>query len=282
MSTNTKFMFIFLVWPKPFLPTSMMVAIGPVGISFEECGHVWRRRKTFHRLVRWNLARHFSVIKAWRIKVPTFFDYGVMLFETVTTLVSRKFKNGLDDKDGHLISYVEDIMDGVSDYGYGPFSLGLPSAVNEDLIANRPCSSWDRSKSPSPLRPRQLQLIRDAERTNWWLQASYPYQDCYRVNIALKFNELICQGKIGPVDVPPRRIWYRCPSVKPPISRMVRTSLCDMAVHRYAGNATAAWVRCSPQRWCTGIGKSYQRRIWACLRRYNGSMNHQARHCLGH
>ena len=90
------------------------------------------------------------------------------------------------------------------DYGYGPFRWVCLSGKHEDLIA----TDHAAMEAIDPTRRYQdrdnYNWIRDAERTNWWLVHKHVSSIKIvwaNVNIALKFNELIRQGKIGPVMI---------------------------------------------------------------------------------
>ena len=88
------------------------------------------------------------------------------------------------------------------DYGYGPFRWVCLSGKHEDLIATdhaaMECIDKDRRYQDMDNYIR----IRDAEKNQLVVgtQARILYQDAKgRVEIALKFNELVREGKIGPV-----------------------------------------------------------------------------------
>ena len=174
------------------------------------------------------------MIKALTAKGTYFFDYGNAFMKSVyDSGIKEISKNGLDDKDGFIWpSYVEDIMGPMLfDYGYGPFRWVCLSGKHEDLIA----TDHAAMEAIDPTRRYQdrdnYNWIRDAEKNQLVVgtQARILYQDCMgRVNIALKFNELIRQGKIGPVMIDVTTTTYLVQmlhSVKHPISKMDRTLL---------------------------------------------------------
>lgn len=178
----------------------------PVGITFEERTELLRTdKKKFHELADKALRRHFEVIKKLTAKGTYFFDYGNSFLKAVYDAgVKEISKNGKDDKDGFIWpSYVEDIMGPLLfDYGYGPFRWVCLSGKHEDLVATDKAAM----ECIDPTRRYQdldnYNWIRDAEKNQLVVgtQARILYQDAKgRVAIALKFNELVREGKIGPV-----------------------------------------------------------------------------------
>lgn len=178
----------------------------PVGITFEERTELLRTdKKKFHELADKTLRRHFEVIKKLTEKGTYFFDYGNSFLKAVYDAgVKEISKNGKDDKDGFIWpSYVEDIMGPLLfDYGYGPFRWVCLSGKHEDLVA----TDHAAMECIDPNRRYQdrdnYNWIRDAEKNQLVVgtQARILYQDAKgRVAIAHKFNELVREGKIGPV-----------------------------------------------------------------------------------
>lgn len=178
----------------------------PVGITFEERTELLRTdKKKFHELADKTLRRHFEVIKKLTEKGTYFFDYGNSFLKAVYDAgVKEISKNGKDDKDGFIWpSYVEDIMGPLLfDYGYGPFRWVCLSGKHEDLVATdhaaMECIDPDRRYQDRD----NYNWIRDAEKNQLVVgtQARILYQDAKgRVAIAHKFNELVREGKIGPV-----------------------------------------------------------------------------------
>ena len=178
----------------------------PAGISFEERTRLLKEdREEFCRQVNATLVRHFNVIKELVSRGTYFFDYGNAFMKSVYDAgVMEISRNGYDEKDGFIWpSYVEDIMGPeLFDYGYGPFRWVCLSGKHEDLIktdkAAMDCIDKDR-------RGQDLDnwiWIRDAEKNNLVVgtQARILYQDALgRMNIALKFNEMVRNGEVGPI-----------------------------------------------------------------------------------
>lgn len=178
----------------------------PVGISFEERTKLLATDiEKFRELVDKTLRRHFDVIKKLVDKGTYFFDYGNSFMKAIyDSGVKEISRNGIDDKDGFIWpSYVEDIMGPLLfDYGYGPFRWVCLSGKHEDLIetdkAAMSCIDPERRYQDRD----NYNWIRDAEKNQLVVgtQARILYQDAKgRVAIAHKFNELVREGKIGPV-----------------------------------------------------------------------------------
>jgi len=112
--------------------------------------------------------------------------------------------NGVNDLDGFIWpSYVEDIMGPVLfDYGYGPFRWVCLSGLEEDLEAT------DKAAMECIDKDRRFQdldnynWIKDAKKNKLVVgtKARILYQDAYgRLKIALKFNEMVRNKKVGPI-----------------------------------------------------------------------------------
>ncbi len=219
----------------------------PAGISFEERTRLLREdRAKFKQLVDESLKRHFNVIKKLVDKGTYFFDYGNSFMKAVYDAgVKEISKNGIDEKDGFIWpSYVEDIMGPeLFDYGYGPFRWVCLSGKHEDLIKT------DRAAMDciDPNRRGQDRdnwiWIRDAEKNQLVVgtQARILYQDALgRMNIALKFNEMVRNGEIGPVML--GRDHHDVSGTDSPFRETANIKdgsnvMADMAVQCFAGNA---------------------------------------------
>ncbi|WP_105114267.1 urocanate hydratase [Streptococcus suis] len=239
----------------------------PVGISFEERTRLLAEDKeSFVGLVDKTLERHYQAIKALTERGTYFFDYGNAFMKSVyDSGIKEISKNGLDDKDGFIWpSYVEDIMGPMLfDYGYGPFRWVCLSGKHEDLIVTDK-AAMDVIDPTRRYQDRDnYNWIRDAEKNQLVVgtQARILYQDCMgRVNIALKFNELIRQGKIGPVML--GRDHHDVSGTDSPFRETSNIKdgsnvTCDMAVQCYAGNAARGMSLVALHNGGgTGIGKS--------------------------
>ncbi|MET3558974.1 urocanate hydratase [Streptococcus rupicaprae] len=239
----------------------------PVGISFEERTRLLAQdKKRFVELIDETLARHYKVITALTEKGTYFFDYGNAFMKSVyDSGIKEISKNGMDDKDGFIWpSYVEDIMGPMLfDYGYGPFRWVCLSGKHEDLVATDKAAMEVINPDRRYQDRDNYNWIRDAEKNQLVVgtQARILYQDCMgRVNIALKFNELIRQGKIGPVML--GRDHHDVSGTDSPFRETSNIKdgsnvTCDMAVQCYAGNAARGMSLVALHNGGgTGIGKS--------------------------
>lgn len=218
----------------------------PQGISFEERTRLLAEDKEeFCRLVDKTLRKHYELIKALTEKGTYFFDYGNSFMRAVFDAgVTEIAKNGVDTYEGFVFpSYVEDIMGPLLfDYGYGPFRWCCLSRDPEDL------RKTDRAAMECIDPTRRFQdhdnwaWIRDAEKNRLVVgtQCRILYQDEEgRVRIALKFNEMVRTGEIGPVmlgrdhhDVSGTDSPYRETSNIKDGSNVMG----EMAIHCFAGN----------------------------------------------
>ena len=134
-----------------------------------------------------------------------FFDYGNSFLKAVYDAgVPEICKNGHDEMDGFIFpSYVEDILGPcLFDYGYGPFRWCCLSGKPEDLDATD-AAAMECIDPNARYQDRDNWIwVRDAKKNKLVVgtQCRILYQDAYgRTKIALKFNEMVRQGKIGPV-----------------------------------------------------------------------------------
>ena len=113
-------------------------------------------------------------------------------------------KNGKDTSEGFIFpSYVEDIMGPMLfDYGYGPFRWCCLSGRAEDLHKTDAAAMSVIDPNRRGQDRDNYILIRDAEKNNLVVgtKCRILYQDAFgRRDIALKFNEMVRKGEIGPV-----------------------------------------------------------------------------------
>ena len=178
----------------------------PVGITFEERTELLGNDKPkFRKLVDETLRKHFRIIKELVNRGVYFFDYGNSFMKAVYDAgVKEICKNGVNELNGFIFpSYVEDILGPVLfDYGYGPFRWVCLSGKEDDLLktdnAAMECIDPERR-----FQDRDNYIwIKDAFKNKLVVgtQARILYQDALgRMNIALKFNEMVRNGEIGPV-----------------------------------------------------------------------------------
>lgn len=219
----------------------------PQGISFEERTRLLKEDKeTFCKLVDETLRKHYDMIKELVAMGTYFFDYGNSFMKAVYDAgVQEIAKNGVDEKDGFIFpSYVEDIMGPeLFDFGYGPFRWVCLSGKHEDLIkTDKAAMDCIDPKRRAQDRDNWV-WIRDAEKNKLVVgtQARILYQDAWgRTNIALKFNDMVRKGEVGPVML--GRDHHDVSGTDSPFRETSNIKdgsniMADMAVQCYAGNA---------------------------------------------
>jgi len=219
----------------------------PQGLTFDERTRMLKEdREQFCKLVDKSLKHHFQLIRKLVDKGTYFFDYGNSFMKAVYDAGAKEIaKNGVDEKDGFIFpSYVEDIMGPeLFDYGYGPFRWVCLSGKHEDLIK----TDHAAMECIDPTRRAQDRdnwvWIRDAEKNKLVVgtQARILYQDAWgRTKIALKFNEMVRKGEIGPVML--GRDHHDVSGTDSPFRETSNIKdgsniMADMAVQCFAGNA---------------------------------------------
>lgn len=219
----------------------------PQGLTFEERTEMLANDKEkFCELVDQSLIKHYHLIKTLVERGAYFFDYGNAFMKAVFDAGAKDIaKNGVDTSEGFIFpSYVEDILGPeLFDYGYGPFRWCCLSGKPEDLrktdhaameIIDPNRRSQDRDN---------YIWIRDAEKNKLVVgtQCRILYQDALgRRDIALKFNEMVRNGEIGPVML--GRDHHDTGGTDSPYRETSNiydgsNITADMAVHCYAGNA---------------------------------------------
>ncbi|WP_066501932.1 urocanate hydratase [Abyssisolibacter fermentans] len=178
----------------------------PVGLTFEERTEMLDNNKAkFIELVNETLKKHYKLIKTLVENGTYFFDYGNSFMKAVYDAgVQEICKNGRNELDGFIFpSYVEDILGPLLfDYGYGPFRWVCLSGKREDLLktdqAAMECIDPERRFQDRD----NWTWIKDADKNKLVVgtQARILYQDAFgRLNIALKFNDMVRKGEIGAV-----------------------------------------------------------------------------------
>lgn len=178
----------------------------PAGTTFEEGRRLIKDEPhKFKELVDASLRRHYRVIKRLTDKGAYFWDYGNSFMASVFEAGEKEIaRNGRDTSDGFIWpSYVEDIMGPMCfDYGFGPFRWVCLSGKPEDLHKTDQAAMACIDPAASPMHRDNYHWIREAEHNKLVVgtQARILYSDEEgRVQIALKFNEMVRNGEIGPV-----------------------------------------------------------------------------------
>jgi urocanate hydratase len=219
----------------------------PQSISFKERTELLKSGQAgFTEMVDATLRRHYELIKTLTERGTYFFDYGNSFLKAVYDAgVTDICRNGKDPLDGFIFqSYVEDIMGPILfDYGYGPFRWVCLSGKDEDLHktdqAAMECIDPDRRFQDRD----NYVWIRDAAKNKLVVgtKARILYQDAMgRMTIALKFNEMVRRGEIGPVML--GRDHHDTGGTDSPFRETANIKdgsniMADMATQCFAGNA---------------------------------------------
>jgi urocanate hydratase len=219
----------------------------PQGLRFDERTRMLEKDPMeFRRRVDASLVKHIGHVQSLVDQGSYFFDYGNSFLKAVFDAgVTSVGKNGVDATDGFIFpSYVEDIMGPLLfDYGYGPFRWVCLSGVPEDLrktdVAAMSCIDPSRNSQEQD----NYAWIRDAEKNRLVVgtQARILYQNAEgRMRIALKFNDMVRNGLIGPVML--GRDHHDTGGTDSPFRETANIKdgsnmMADMAVQCFAGNA---------------------------------------------
>ncbi len=179
----------------------------PVSLTYEKGREMLNsgKGKEFAKLVDESLEKHFKVIKRLTDKGSFFWDYGntfmASVFEADVTEIA---KNGKDISEGFIWpSYVQDIMGPLCfDKGFGPFRWVCLSGKKEDLKITDKIAMECIDPSLGDMYRDNYRWIKEAGSNDLVMgtQARILYSDEEgRIAIALRFNEAVRQGEIGPI-----------------------------------------------------------------------------------
>jgi len=178
----------------------------PAGISFAEGRELLKKDPAqFREQVNASLKRQFAAIRRLTDRGAHFWDYGnsfmASVFEAGETAIAR---NGTDLSEGFIWpSYVEDIMGPICfDRGFGPFRWVCLSGAAEDLRKTDQAAMDCIDPTLSATHRDNYHWIKTAEQNRLVVgtQARILYADeVGRVTIALRFNQMVRDGEIGPV-----------------------------------------------------------------------------------
>ena len=218
----------------------------PQGLTFEERTELLKTdREAFVEKVDATLRKHYELIKELVDRGTYFFDYGNAFMASVFSAGVTEIAKDGDERNGFIWpSYVEDIMGPeLFDYGYGPFRWVCLSGKHEDLVktdqAAMDCINPDRRSQDRD----NYNWIRDAEKNALVVgtQARILYQDAQgRMDIALRFNELVRKGEVGPIML--GRDHHDVSGTDSPFRETSNIKdgsnvMADMATQCFAGNA---------------------------------------------
>lgn len=219
----------------------------PAGVSFEEGRRLLcERPDLFRKQVDESLLRQYRLIQQMAARGTHFWDYGNSFLKAVFDAGAADIAaNGRDEGDGFVFpSYVEHIMGPLCfDYGYGPFRWVCLSGRPEDLEATDRAAMDCLDPNRRAMDRDNFEWIRNAGRNKLVVgtQARILYADAEgRVKIALKFNDLVRRGAIGPVML--GRDHHDVSGTDSPFRETANIRdgsnvTADMAVHNFAGDA---------------------------------------------
>jgi urocanate hydratase len=219
----------------------------PAGVSFEEGRRLLREEPAaFRKMVDESLVRQYRLIQKMAERGTRFWDYGNSFLKAVFDAGAADIAaNGRDESDGFVFpSYVEHIMGPLCfDYGYGPFRWVCLSGKPADLRRTDQAAMACLDPGRRAMDRDNFEWIRNAGRNKLVVgtQARILYADAEgRVKIALKFNQMVRQGAIGPVML--GRDHHDVSGTDSPFRETANIRdgsnlTADMAVHNFAGDA---------------------------------------------
>ena len=221
----------------------------------------------FKVLVDKTLRHHYEMICKFDQRGTYFFDYGNSFLKAVYDAgVKSICKNGENDLDGFVFpSYVEDILGPcLFDFGYGPFRWCCLSRNPEDLDkTDAAAAEYIMANNRRYQDYDNYVWVRDAKENKLVVgtQCRILYQDAMgRMKIALKFNEMVRNGEIGPVML--GRDHHDTGGTDSPFRETSNIKdgsniMAEMATHCFAGNAARGMSLIALHNGGgTGIGKS--------------------------
>ena len=220
----------------------------PQGLSFAQRTEMLASDpEGFRDYVNRSLRHHYEMICRFHDRGTYFFDYGNSFLKAVYDAgVQAVCRNGENDLDGFVFpSYVEDILGpNLFDFGYGPFRWCCLSRKPEDLDkTDQAAADYILAHNRRYQDYDNYVWVRDAKKNKMVVgtQCRILYQDALgRMNIALKFNEMVRNGEIGPVML--GRDHHDTGGTDSPFRETSNIKdgsnlMADMAVQCWAGNA---------------------------------------------
>ncbi|MCK4835766.1 MAG: urocanate hydratase [Candidatus Aminicenantes bacterium] len=219
----------------------------PVGVGFEEGRKLLREDpEKFREMVDDSLKKQYGFIQEMTRRGTHFWDYGNSFLKAVYDAGIKNVARDENDPAAGFVypSYVEHIMGPMCfDYGYGPFRWVCLSGNHEDLQKTDRAAMQCIDPNRRGIERDNYEWIKNAEANNLVVgtKARILYSDAEgRVRIALKFNEMIKNGEIGPVMI--GRDHHDVSGTDSPFRETANISdgsniTADMAVHNFVGDA---------------------------------------------
>ena len=240
----------------------------PQGLTFQQRTEMLDKDpEGFKVLVDKTLRHHYEMICKFDQRGTYFFDYGNSFLKAVYDAgVKSICKNGENDLDGFVFpSYVEDILGPcLFDFGYGPFRWCCLSRNPEDLDkTDAAAAEYIMANNRRYQDYDNYVWVRDAKQNKLVVgtQCRILYQDAMgRMSLALKFNEMVRNGEIGPVML--GRDHHDTGGTDSPFRETSNIKdgsniMAEMATHCFAGNAARGMSLIALHNGGgTGIGKS--------------------------
>ncbi|MBN2398782.1 MAG: urocanate hydratase [Candidatus Aminicenantes bacterium] len=240
----------------------------PAGISFAEGRRLLRENpELFRKKVDESLVCQFRLIQKMVAQGTHFWDYGNSFLKAVFDAGAIDIAaNGIDPSGGFVFpSYVEHIMGPLGfDFGYGPFRWVCLSGQVQDLARTDHAAMSCLDSGRRAMDRDNYEWIKNAAKNRLVVgtQARILYADAEgRVAIALKFNELVRRGEIGPVML--GRDHHDVSGTDSPFRETANildgsNVTADMAVHNFAGDAARGMsMVVLSNGGGVGIGKSF-------------------------
>ncbi len=240
----------------------------PSGCTFEEGRNILTKDpEEFKKLVDLSLKKHINIIDKLTKKGSYFWDYGNSFLKAVydagveEVAIDKNFPS-----EGFVYpSYVEDIMGPMCfDYGYGPFRWVCLSGKPEDLDKTDKAAMDCIDPNRRGMDRDNYNWIKDAKKNKLVVgtQARILYADTGgRIEIALKFNEMVRNGEVGPIML--GRDHHDVSGTDSPFRETSNIKdgsnvTADMAVHNFTGDAVRGMTMVVLSNGGgVGIGKSF-------------------------